>query len=167
MCTPAGPNVPGPAGVLVVTVFEGVAMTAVRPLFCLAVLVGGLAACGEESQPNVPVWEEPASYTYTLTSSEGERALIGTFRVTVRDGKVAEAVGLDDSARRVVRQLPDQVPTLGELLDEAAQARQEGADTVEVEYAQDGQPTRILLDREENAIDDEARYDISAFEPGG
>ncbi|MFJ3620532.1 DUF6174 domain-containing protein [Streptomyces iakyrus] len=104
-------------------------------------------------------------YAYTLTSSEGERSLIGAFRVTVRDGKVVKAVGLDDSGRRVVRQLPDEVPTLGELLAEMAQARRAKADTAEAEYGADGHPERILVDWDKNAIDDEALYVISAYQP--
>jgi hypothetical protein len=141
-------------------------MAAVRTLLLVGGLVLATAACGEETGPSSPAWQEPASYTYTLTSSEGERSLIGTFRVTVRDGEVDEAVGLDDSARRVVRQLPDQVPTLGDLLKEAEQARGEGADTVDTEYAQDGHPTHIELDWDEDAIDDEARYVISDYTLG-
>jgi hypothetical protein len=110
-------------------------------------------------------WEEPSSYTYTLKSSEGERALLGTFRVTVRDGKVVEAVGLDESGRRVARQLPDAVPTIGDLLKELEQARRDKADTAEVKYAADGHPMQISLDWEKNAIDDEALYVISTYEP--
>ncbi|MFD6173794.1 DUF6174 domain-containing protein [Streptomyces coeruleorubidus] len=159
-------------------------MTAVRSrvrFLSAAVLVGGLlcatSACGtstsstsgeaaesksEGVQSELP-WEEPDSYAYTLTSSEGERSLIGTFRVTVRDGKVVRAVGLDDSGRRVVRRLPGEVPTLGELLTEMAQARRDKADTAEAEYAADGHPVRILVDWDKNAIDDEALYVISAY----
>ncbi|MDQ0603686.1 hypothetical protein QF037_008031 [Streptomyces canus] len=140
-------------------------MTVVRSLFLVAVLVGGLAACGEEAKPAAPAWEEPASYTYTLTSSEGERALIGTFRITVRGSEVTKAVGLDDSARRVVRQLPDPVPTLGALLKELEQARGDDADTARARTAADGHPTHIELDWEENAVDDEVRYDITDYEP--
>ncbi|NNN32371.1 hypothetical protein HLK59_18795 [Streptomyces sp. S3(2020)] len=140
-------------------------MTVVRSLFSVAVLVGGLAACGDEAEPAASAWEEPAAYTYTLTSSEGERALIGIFRITVRDGEVTKAVGLDDSARRVVRELPDQVPTIGALLEELEQARGDDADTAEARYAADGHPTRIEIDRERNAVDDEVRYDISTYEP--
>ncbi|MGA5191492.1 DUF6174 domain-containing protein [Streptomyces griseoincarnatus] len=87
--------------------------------------------------------------------------------MTVRDGKVVKAVGLDDSGRRVVRQLPDEVPTLGELLGEMVQARRDEADTAEAEYAADGHPARILLDWDKSAIDDEALYVISDYEPAG
>jgi hypothetical protein len=151
-------------------------MTAVRltarPVFRLALIAGlfcATAACDTETSTapasTRATWQEPASYTYTLHSSEGERSLLGTFRITVRDGAVAEAVGLDDSGRRVVEDVPEAVPTIGALLDELGQARRDDADTAEVEYAADGHPVRISLDWEENAVDDEARYVISAYEP--
>jgi hypothetical protein len=57
------------------------------------------------------------------------------------------------------------VPTIGALLHELDQARRDDADTAEADYAADGHPVRISLDWEENAIDDEARYVISAYEP--
>ncbi|NUT31160.1 MAG: hypothetical protein HOV84_35455 [Streptomyces sp.] len=138
-----------------------------------AVLLGGLlcgvAACGTGTkgvgtQSRAP-WQEPDSYTYTLQSSAGERTLLGTFRITVRDGAVAEAVGLDESARRIVKDVPDAVPTIGELLDELEQARRDDADKAEARYAADGHPVRISVDWMENAIDDEALYVISAYEP--
>ncbi|MFI5555113.1 DUF6174 domain-containing protein [Streptomyces sp. NPDC051738] len=134
-------------------------------------LLCAVAACGTESK-SAPAgggatWQEPASYAYTLRSTEGERTLLGTFRITVRDGAVVEAVGLDDSGRRVVEDVPDAVPTIGELLDELEQARRDDADKAEAEYAAEGHPARISLDWEENAIDDEALYVISAYEPTG
>ncbi|AIS01646.1 DUF6174 domain-containing protein [Streptomyces glaucescens] len=128
---------------------------------------GGTAAPRPEAPVlTVPAWTEPAAYTYTLTSGGGERSLIGTFRVTVRDGRVTDATGLDDSARRVVRRLPGQIPTLGDLLRELDQARRDHADTAEAEYADDGHPVRIVLDRDADALDDEAEYVIGGYEPG-
>ncbi|MGW5613984.1 DUF6174 domain-containing protein [Streptomyces sp. NPDC003877] len=112
-------------------------------------------------------WREPAAYTYTLRSSGGERALLGTFRITVRDGAVAGAVGLDDTARGVAASQPDAVPTLGQLLTELERVRRGGAATAEAWYAADGHPLRIVLDEDDNAVDDEARYDITAYEPAG
>ncbi|MFJ8596985.1 DUF6174 domain-containing protein [Streptomyces sp. NPDC093598] len=146
---------------------------------CRAVLIGGLvgsvAACGTGTSTSSETqsapgrsrgsWQEPVSYTYTLRSSEGERSLLGTFRISVRDGAVVKAVGLDDTGRRTVASTPDAVPTLGGLLAELEQARRDAADTAEAQYAADGHPVRIVLDCEENAVDDEARYVITAYEP--
>ncbi|WP_159770334.1 DUF6174 domain-containing protein [Streptomyces sp. HM190] len=136
----------------------------------LAVAVSGVvAACGGGSSSQTasarPSWREPSSYTYTLTSSEGERSLLGTFEVTVRDGKVTRVVGADEDSRRVARQLSGRVPTIGDLLAEADAARDEGADLVDVDRAADGRPTRVLLDWEEDAVDDEAVYGISDYRP--
>ncbi|WP_405816362.1 DUF6174 domain-containing protein [Streptomyces sp. NBC_01390] len=161
-------------------------MASVR-LLSSVVLVGGLmctvvacekaaGASGQGSSTDSPTptssfssfaesWDEPDAYAYTLTSSEGERSLIGTFRVTVRDGKVAKVVGLDESGRGEVRRAPEEVPTIGGLLDQLERAHDEGADTAEAEYAPDGHPVRITLDPEENAVDDEQTYVISDYEP--
>ncbi|MDC0768536.1 DUF6174 domain-containing protein [Streptomyces sp. HD] len=152
---------------------------AVSGAVLVAGLLCGVAACGDGTQSvqtegvgtkskgtqSRAPWQEPDSYTYTLQSSAGERTLLGTFRITVRDGAVAEAVGLDESARRIVKDIPDAVPTIGELLDELEQARRDDADRAEARYAADGHPVRISVDWMENAIDDEALYVISAYKP--
>jgi hypothetical protein len=41
------------------------------------------------------------AYRFVLQSSCGEQGLIGRFRIAVRDGRVSDAVGLDDSTRSV------------------------------------------------------------------
>ncbi|MEU6002787.1 DUF6174 domain-containing protein [Streptomyces sp. NPDC047197] len=145
---------------------------AVSTVALIAGLIGATAACGTEASTTTrsatqseATWKQPSSYTYTLKSSEGERSLLGTLRVTVRDGKVTKSVGLDESGRRVVKQLPGEVPTIAELLHEMEQARRDGAHTAEAKYAADGHPVRISLDWDENAIDDEALYAISAYAP--
>ncbi|MER5211708.1 DUF6174 domain-containing protein [Streptomyces sp. NPDC002838] len=135
-----------------------------------ALLCATTACASESSSPESAVggqkttWEEPASYDYTLTSTT--QVLAGTFRVKVRDGTVTEAVGLDEDSRRQVREVPGEVPTIGRLLKRLDQARSDDADTAEAQYAADGRPLRISLDWDENAIDDEALYVISAYEPG-
>ncbi|MET9734819.1 DUF6174 domain-containing protein [Streptomyces sp. NPDC006458] len=144
-------------------------MTAV-PRRALAVLAAALigaplSACGGgEGHGAPPRWSEPASYTYTLNSGEGERALIGRFRITVENHEVARARGLDESGRRLVAHSPGQVPTIGDLLKALDRARDEGADTA-AEYAPDGRPERITLDWDANAVDDEEEYVISGYEP--
>ncbi|MFG2133454.1 DUF6174 domain-containing protein [Streptomyces sp. NPDC048751] len=146
-------------------------MTAVRSTARALLPCALLTACGTTAtpaaEPSRPVWTAPPAYTYTLTSSEGERTLIGTFRVTVRDGEVVHATGLDEGSRRVVRQSPDAIPTLTDLLAELDQARDDHADVTEARYAKDGHPLRIELDWDEGATDDEARYVISAYEAQG
>lgn len=139
-----------------------------------AALVGALlcaaTACGSSTSPesaaeNKPktTWKEPASYAYTLTSTT--QVLAGTFRVEVRDGTVAKAVGLDEDSRRQARELTGRVPTIGQLLKTLEQAHRDNADIAEAEYAADGHPLRITLDWDKNTIDDEALYVISSYDP--
>ncbi|MFF6983095.1 DUF6174 domain-containing protein [Streptomyces sp. NPDC008343] len=80
---------------------------------------------------------------------------------------MVKAVGLDDSGRRVAQDIPDAVPTMGELLAELEQARRDDADVAEAEYAAEGHPVRISLDWEKDVIDDEAVYVISACQQLG
>lgn len=179
------PNAPGTDGVGVMAAEEGITMTLVRnrarSALSTAAMIAGVAgltaACSGETSPDASAgtspggttaqsdttWKEPASYVYTLTAHE--QALPGTFRVTVRDGRVTEAVGLDDSGRAVVEQGLDRIPKIGDLLDRWENARNEHAHTAELEHAADGHPSRIILDGDENAIDDEAEYVISSYEP--
>lgn len=115
------------------------------------------AAPSATTAPTTTAWQEPASYVYTLHSRE--QVLWGSFRVTVRDGEVTAAVGLDADSRRALREGPgERIPTIGDLLQRLDEARREHADTAEADYAADGRPERITLDPDRNAIDDEAQY---------
>ncbi|MFF5014817.1 DUF6174 domain-containing protein [Streptomyces sp. NPDC001165] len=146
--------------------------SALPRLALMAGLVWATAACQGEADVNrvaqaeSNAWKEPSAYTYTLKSSGGERLLIGTFRVTVQEGKAVRAVGLDEPGRRVVKQSPGAVPTIGALVKELEQARRNGADTADAEFSTTGYPLRITLDRSANAVDDEAEYAISDYVVG-
>lgn len=113
-------------------------------------------------------WQPPADYEFVLESSCGERALIGTFGVVIEDGEVAEAEALDESAESLLTSLGvERVPSLGELLDQASTAREEGADVVDVTTdPSDGHPTRIDIDWDTNAVDDEECYVVSDYVVG-
>jgi len=142
-------------------------------LATIAGLVCGAAACQGPSVSTHPAqtagtaWQEPSAYTYILRSTGGERALIGSFRVSVRAGKVVRADGLDAESRAVIRRSPTIVPTIGTLVREVEQARREGADRADTEYASAGYPRRITVDWSATAVDDEVRYEISGYTPGG
>lgn len=138
---------------------------------------GGGAASAREpaaapASPSAPAgkrgWTEPPAYKFTLTSTCGERALIGRFRVTVASGAVIRTEGLDDAARKALMlRLSKLVPTLGQLLAEADTARRQGADEVVVHVDRaDGHPTSIRIDPDRDAIDDESCYDISDYSAG-
>jgi hypothetical protein len=141
------------------------------PAILLLTLTGACAGQSAEvaapAPAPAPTWTAPAKYAFTLTSDCGERSLIGRFRVTVRD-EVAEAEGLDDSARgALMLRIADLVPTLSRLEAEAEAARRSGADEVTIERdPADGHATKITIDTEKNAIDDEACYTIEDYTIG-
>jgi hypothetical protein len=156
------------SNVVLVVALTGCAQTAAT---------GGGAASAPEpaaapASPSAPAakrgWTEPPAYKFTLTSTCGERALIGRFRVTVTSGAVTRTEGLDDAARKALMlRLSKLVPTLGQLLDEADTARRQGADEVMVHVDRaDGHPTSIRIDPNRDAIDDESCYDISDYSAG-
>lgn len=129
-------------------------------------LAAALVACGEAAAGtggDGQEWREPRDYVYTLTQSCGEQALTGTFRITVTDGRVAgwEPVGENHAPRTV------EVPTVGGLLEEAQRAREDGADSVEVGYGEDGDPARGGIDHDAGAVDDESCYEIGRIDPAG
>ena len=113
------------------------------------------------------IWQEPTSYSFTLSSQCGERALIGTFNVEVQGG---ETVGVEAVSGYFVEHPeampPSAVPTLNDLLAEAADARSRDADEVRVVLDPiDGHPVSISIDWKTNTIDDEACYEITNYLP--
>jgi hypothetical protein len=141
----------------------------VLPAFLLLALTG--ACAGPEAsvmQEPAPAWTAPAKYGFTLDSQCGERALIGRFQVTVENDIVVRSAGLDDAARRALMlRMADLIPTLSRLEAEAETARREGADVVEiVRDPGDGHPTKITIDPQRNAVDDEACYTIEDYTIG-
>ncbi|MEO3755889.1 DUF6174 domain-containing protein [Streptomyces sp. B6B3] len=126
-------------------------------------LAATLVACGEADagSESGAEWREPRDYAYTLTQTCGEQTVTGTFRVTVEDG---HAVGWEPVGENHTPESAD-VPSIGGLLAQAEQAREDGADTVEIEHTDAGRPTLIDIDYDTNAIDDETCYEISQVTP--
>lgn len=132
----------------------------------LLVLAGcGGGTAGGSREPATSGWSEPGHYGYTLRSSCGERLVHGTIRLTVKDGKVIDADGLDESGDNTVEAAKlENLPSLKDLVTEYESVVRRGADKAVAEFDPgDGHPTRIDLDPERNAIDDEACYWISDY----
>lgn len=144
-------------------------MPRLRALILVAVSALALPAttgCGSDGHAAakaVPRWVEPERYSFTLLSEGGERRGTGKFRITVADGKVVEAVGLDESARLVVAGGTRDLWTLKDLLTQLRQARADRADVADAVFAPDGHPTEIHLDWDTNSVDDEADYRITEY----
>ncbi|QHT57988.1 hypothetical protein GXP71_19145 [Cellulomonas sp. H30R-01] len=139
------------------------------------VLVATLGGCSGTEQPGpVPGAAEAAerwtgggvdSYAFSLTSSCGERLLVGSYRVTVTDGAVTAVEGLDEVGRRIAGEAQDlaaQVPTIDTLLDRVVDA---DASTVpEATFDDAGVPTAVTFDPSPG-IDDEECYTVADVDP--
>ena len=141
---------------------------------CALGVVVALAATGCSGDGQVPgaadardTWSERglASYSYTLTSECGERALLGTFAVTVTDGAVSAVEPLDEAAGWSMPAAEPYVPTIEALLDRIADLP--AAEVPEATFDDDGVPTRVLFDPVPDAIDDEECFDITDVRPLG
>lgn len=99
----------------------------------------------------------PKSYEFTLTSSCGERGLLGDYRVTVRDELVRAVENLNDDYP--YEPTFDEIPTLQDIVDLAESARPD----VVIEYIVDdtGVPRSLILDPVPNGTDDEECYEVT------
>lgn len=106
------------------------------------------------------------SYIVTMTSTCGERLMIGRFEVEVVDGSVTTVTGLDGPGRVAaeVPALPEVVPTIAELLDRLVSADSKHVPEASFDDAT-GIPTHVLFDPVPNGIDDEECYDLTDFTP--
>jgi hypothetical protein len=147
-----------------------------RGVLCGAILVVAAAGCANQPAGNAgggparspAAWTEPADYKFSFESSCGERALIGRFGATVTGGAVTRTDGLDDAGRRALMlRIANLVPTLGQMEDQAEQARANGAEVTVDRDPADGHPTAIRIDPAPNAVDDETCYTISDYTIGG
>lgn len=120
-----------------------------------------LAACGgtTAADPEPEAGSDlPATYSFDLESSCGERALIGRYRVWVEDDEVIRVVPTGEER---VPPLED-VPTLDDL-EELVEDADAGA-VVETERHADGWLTWVSIDHLPEAIDDEECYRVSNVE---
>lgn len=132
-------------------------------MLCLLAVVPVLAAgCGDGSQAPARAGgtqrtELPASYSFDLTSSCGERSLIGSYRVWVEDGRVSKV----EPAGRTPRPRLDDVPTVADL--EAMIDDAETDAVVEVERDDEGVLRSVSIDHLPDAIDDEECYEVAGL----
>ena len=135
--------------------------------FVFVVALAALAAlAGGCSKPAESTWQPPDRYAYTLDSQCGEQLLIGRIRLSVEDGAVVEAQGLDDAGVRLADAGLDNLPTLATLLGYYNEAVRSGADTAKLQTdPADGHPVRIDIDHSRRSLDDESCYVISDYDP--
>jgi hypothetical protein len=131
-----------------------------------------LVGCGSDSSapegtgpqhalPSVDPAALPASYRMVLHASCGERQLIGSFGLLVRDGRVVKA-GPARAVRQAALKLSD-FPTLAELVDKAESAEPDAV--VDLRLDENGAPQSLSIDHLPKAIDDEECYRVTGLRP--
>lgn len=130
------------------------------------------AAPGEPSEVDPRTrWEQAqlTDYSYVFYTNCGER-VGGRFQVAVRDGTIADVEGLDEPGRQLAEtdepsHLREIVLTVDKLWEQLDRAEAE-ADLVSSDFDDTyGYPSRIDIDWEEDAIDDEVCHEITDFVP--
>ena len=146
-----------------------------RQLILSSLLLGAaLSACTWTEDPPLstgPIWEEPAAYSYSVSSSCGERTFIGSFTIEVAQGTVVGAEALDQSAEAVIASSDlEALPTVGNLVAEYTSSKfssigiEGEADVAIIEFSpEDHHPISITIDYDTDAMDDEACYTVTSF----
>ncbi|MEZ0446718.1 DUF6174 domain-containing protein [Cellulomonas sp. ICMP 17802] len=139
----------------------------VRRRLPAAVLCGvslGITGCASpaEPAPTSSAWAAHASqdYTYELASSCGERGGIGTFVVTVVDGKITAIEGQSFESSSTLIAV---TPTIDDLIDRI-QDPTSGAKDVTYDPVT-GVPTWVEFDPDPRAVDDESCYAVRSYTP--
>ena len=145
-----------------------------QPLLAAAALVVLLAGCTSPSDPapaattaaapaSAPAWTEPANYSFVADRRCGEGESLGRYRVLVTGGTVSSSERIDGRTAEGEEEI--QVPTLGELLELANTAVEDGADaTTELDPA-DGHPVEVSINRAEEASGGADCFRISEYAP--
>lgn len=128
----------------------------------------GSAAAPAAVPASAPAWKEPPVYGFVLDSSCGERNLTGRFRVSVGNGRVTRLEGLDEAGKKAAETTESElVPTLGQLLEIAQTARDDGADLVQADVdPADGHPSKLQIDPDSTVDADESCYVVSEYAVG-
>lgn len=140
-----------------------------------AAVCASLTGCGDQAGPDLAkpataattstqtdvATTLPKSYSFTLTSSCGERGLLGDYRVTVHDEQVSDVIKLNDDYPYEPKLT--EIPTLQDMVDLAESARPDSV----IEYVVDdtGVPRSLSLDPVPNGIDDEECYEVTDLMP--
>jgi len=143
------------------------------PLAALTASFALLTACGGDidsaADPQPPSATDtsttsgttlPDSYGYVLTSSCGERGLLGDYRVVVENAEVTAVENLNEDYPYDPEL--SEVPTLADLVDKARSAAPDAL--VELTLDESGLPRSLSLDPVPDAIDDEECYRVSDLE---
>ena len=145
-----------------------------QPLLVAAALAALLAGCTSSSEPppaattaaapaSAPAWTEPANYTFVADRRCGDGPSLGRYRVLVTGGQVSSSERIDGRTAEGEEEI--QVPTLGELLELARTAVEDGADATTAFDPADGHPVEVSINRAEEASGGADCFRISEYAP--
>jgi hypothetical protein len=144
-----------------------------RHLLAAVAVVSLLAGCTSTSDPepasgapapgSAPAWTEPANYTFVADRRCGDGPSLGRYRVLVTGGTVSSAERID--GRTAAGEEEIQVPTLGELLELANAAVEDGADATTAFDPADGHPVEVSINRAEEDTGGADCFRISEYAP--
>ncbi len=142
-----------------------------RPLVAAVLLVTVLAGCTSSPEPrptatppasaSAPAWAEPVNYTFVVDRRCGDGPSLGRYRVLVTGGTVSSTERIDGRTAEGEEEI--QVPTLGELLDLASTAVEDGADATTAFDPADGHPVEVSINRAEEATGGADCFRISEY----
>ncbi|GIE97048.1 hypothetical protein [Paractinoplanes rishiriensis] len=129
---------------------------------------------GPSEAASAPPFVEPAAYSYVLTRGCDPAAPVARYRATVRDGVVVTSERLDAAIRASPSDPPVdlgpiggedgeeiEVPALGQLLQIAETASEDGGAVTTTFDAKDGHPVTVVVDVEEPEC-----FSVSEYRPG-
>jgi uncharacterized protein DUF6174 len=144
-----------------------------RHLLAAAAVVTLVAGCtsAPDSDPtpaapapaSAPAWTEPANYTFVADRRCGDGPSLGRYRVLVTGGTVSSAERIDGRTASGEEEI--QVPTLGELLELANTAVEDGADATTAFDPADGHPVEVSINRAEEDTGGADCFRISEYAP--
>lgn len=115
---------------------------------------------GSDLDTNRDTWESFSDGTYSFVLMRGCFCIHGGLHwVQVVEGDVVEAISLDQNEPVPPSDL-DIIESIDDIFDMIERAERE-ADELEVEYADDGYPTRVTIDWIKRAVDDEMHLEVS------
>lgn len=135
-------------------------------LIAAAVLLSGCQIIGpddertEETSNQREIWEAYSDGTYSFVLARGcFCAYGGSYWVQVVDGEVTLALDVYQN-QSVPEEGLNIIESIDDIFDMIERAERE-ADDLEVEYAEEGYPTRVVIDWIKQAVDDEMYLEVS------
>ncbi|GAA1629394.1 hypothetical protein [Actinoplanes couchii] len=153
---------------------------------CALVLVGLVGGCTSDPAepapatsgppPSAPAWTEPAAYTFTLVRGCDDTAPEGRYQATVKDGVVTTATRAGGAASPAPSSEADlgpvtgeegeeiDVPALGQLLEMAETAKDDGAEVATEYDLTDGHPVKVTINVMEE-VDGLECWTVTDYQP--